>query len=162
MNKWTRLSLMSVLLFAGTGSFLTRAQSGQAGGAAASNQALIERGRYIVEGVAMCERCHTRRDEHGNPDRANWLMGGPVQTEPTYSDPNWATIEPRIAGTPPGTDAEFIRLLTTGISRTGRPPADAAFPDDAPGRRSRPGLSQIAALKRARSAQKGLAERCIE
>jgi mono/diheme cytochrome c family protein len=83
---------------------------------------LIERGRYIVEDVAMCERCHTQRDPHGNPDRDKWLMGGPVQTEPTYPAPNWAQVEPRIAGTPPGTDAEFIRLLTTGISRTGRPP----------------------------------------
>ena len=70
----------------------------------------------------MCERCHTPRDGNGNPDRENWLMGGPVQTEPTYAAPNWAQTEPRIAGSPPGTDAEFIRLLTTGISRTGRPP----------------------------------------
>jgi hypothetical protein len=86
------------------------------------DQALVERGKYIVEGVAMCERCHTQRDEHGNPDRENWLMGGPTQTEPTYSAPSWAIREPRLAGSPPGTDAEFIRLLTTGISRTGRPP----------------------------------------
>ncbi len=116
---------MAMLLFAAAGSFLTRAQPEQAKkirGAGTSSPALIERGRYIVEGVAMCERCHTRRDEHGNPDRANWLMGGPVQTQPTYSEPGWALSEPRLAGSPPGTDAEFVRLLTTGISRTGRPP----------------------------------------
>jgi hypothetical protein len=88
----------------------------------AANQSLIERGKYIVEGVAMCERCHTQRDEHGNPDRTHWLQGGPVQTEPTYAWPTWAAREPRISGTPPGTDAEFITLLTTGISRTGKPP----------------------------------------
>jgi mono/diheme cytochrome c family protein len=87
-----------------------------------NDQARVERGRYIVEGVAMCERCHTQRDEHGNPDRARWLMGGPVQTEPTYPSPEWALREPRLAGSPPGTDAEFITLLTTGISRTGKPP----------------------------------------
>jgi mono/diheme cytochrome c family protein len=83
---------------------------------------LIERGKYIVEDLAMCERCHTQRDPHGNPDRDKWLMGGPVQTLPTYSAPDWAQVEPRIAGTPPGTDAEFVRLLMTGISRTGKPP----------------------------------------
>jgi mono/diheme cytochrome c family protein len=86
------------------------------------NQHLIERGKYLVEGVAMCERCHTQRDENGKPDRTRWLHGGPAQTHPTYPSPRWAIVEPRIAGAPPGTDAEFIMLLTTGISRTGKPP----------------------------------------
>ncbi len=87
-----------------------------------ATQAPIDRGRYIVESVAMCEQCHTQRDERGTPDRAHWLMGGPVNYRPSYSDPSWAQREPRLAGSPPGTDAEFIRLLTTGISRTGQPP----------------------------------------
>jgi hypothetical protein len=30
-------------------------------------------------------------------------------------------VEPRLAGRPPGTDEEFVRLLTTGVSRTGLP-----------------------------------------
>jgi hypothetical protein len=41
---------------------------------------------------------------------------------PAYPSPYWTQIEPRIAGRPPGTDADFIKLLTTGISRTGMPP----------------------------------------
>ena len=49
---------------------------------AQSGQVQIDRGRYIVESVAMCQQCHS-------------------QSEPT------------------GTDAEFIRLLTTGVSRPG-------------------------------------------
>jgi len=125
MNKLTRLSLMGFLLFAADASQPAKAQVKEAKkreDTGMRNQSLIERGRYIVEGVAMCERCHTPRDEHGNPERTNWLQGGPVQTEPTYPAPTWATREPRIAGTPPGTDAEFITLMTTGISRTGRPP----------------------------------------
>jgi mono/diheme cytochrome c family protein len=116
MNKLTRLSWISIPLLASLTSLPASAQ-GKEGA-----KSLIERGRYIVESVAMCERCHTRRDEQGNPDRANWLMGGPVQTRPTYSDPKWALVEPRLAGTPPGTDADFIKLMTTGISRTGSPP----------------------------------------
>jgi hypothetical protein len=90
--------------------------------AGVSAQLLIERGKYIVEGVAMCERCHTRRNADGSPDQSNRLMGAPIQMTPTYDAPEWAIRAPRLAGVPPGTDGDFIRLLTTGISRTGRPP----------------------------------------
>jgi mono/diheme cytochrome c family protein len=92
------------------------AQEKQAG------QSVTDRGKYIVENVAMCELCHTPRDEHGNPDRGRWLMGGPVQLRPSYPAPKWAQTAPRIGGGPPGTDADFIKLLTTGIDRTGKPP----------------------------------------
>ncbi|MGO4885612.1 MAG: c-type cytochrome [Bryobacteraceae bacterium] len=87
-----------------------------------TGQASVARGKYIVEDVAMCEMCHTRRDESGKPDRGNWLMGGPVQLKPTYPAPKWALRAPRIAGGPPGTAADFIKLVTTGIARTGQPP----------------------------------------
>ena len=62
------------------------------------------------------------------------------------SVPNWAVVEPRLAGRPPGTDEEFVRLLTTGISRTGAraEPSHAAVPHDAPGCRSGAGLFEIA------------------
>ena len=126
MNKLTKLSLTGLLLLAGTASQSTKAQEKQVKKTAEStnlrNPALIERGKYIVESVAMCERCHTPRDENGNPERSNWLKGGPVQLKQTYPTPTWAEREPRIAGAPPGTDEQFITLLTTGISRTGAPP----------------------------------------
>jgi mono/diheme cytochrome c family protein len=83
-------------------------------------QSPVERGKYIVESVAMCELCHTSRDEQGNPDRGRWLMGGPLQLRASYPA-NWAAVTPRIAGQPPGTDAEVIKLLTTGIWKTGAP-----------------------------------------
>lgn len=120
MNKLARLPLMAFLLLVGYASQPAKGQVKQVN--KTSTPALIERGKYIVEGVAMCERCHTPRDEHGNPERINWLKGGPVQTAATYPAQNWATREPRIAGAPPGTDEEFIILMTTGISRTGAPP----------------------------------------
>lgn len=124
MNKLTKLSLTALLLFVAGASQPTKAQVKPARKTAdgAGNRDLIDRGKYIVENVAMCERCHTPRDEYGNPDRTRWLKGGPVQLDPTYPAPNWAKIEPRIAGTPPGTDAEFITLMTTGIARTHQPP----------------------------------------
>ena len=82
----------------------------------------VERGKYIVESVAMCGRCHTPWNQHGEGEHRNWLLGGPTQIQATYSIQNWALVEPRLAGRPPGTDEEFVRLLSTGISRTGAPP----------------------------------------
>ena len=126
MRKLNRISLFSFLAFA-VALFPATAQDKPAGPAkgaasAGASQTVVERGRYIVENVAMCELCHTPRDENGNPDKSHWLMGGPTQLKSQYPSPYWTLIEPRIAGRPPGTDADFIKLLTTGISRTGLPP----------------------------------------
>jgi mono/diheme cytochrome c family protein len=117
MYKLFRFSLIPVLALALNWASTSHAQVKTVKG----SQSLVDRGRYIVENVAMCEQCHTQRNAEGVPDREHWLMGGPTQLRATYPSP-WAVIEPRIAGTPPGTDEEIIRLLTTGISRTGRPP----------------------------------------
>jgi hypothetical protein len=125
MRKPNRFFLLSLLATAVALS-PAMAQDKQAGGAkgapVAGAQSQLERGRYIVENVAMCELCHTPRRDDGEPDRAHWLGGGPAQLRPSYPSPYWALVEPRIAGRPPGTDADFIKLLTTGISRTGMPP----------------------------------------
>jgi mono/diheme cytochrome c family protein len=79
----------------------------------------VARGRYIVEDVAMCSRCHSPLDAHGNRDTEHWLQGGAVGFVPTVPITEWAMLAPRIGGTPPGTDEEFVRLLMTGISRRG-------------------------------------------
>jgi mono/diheme cytochrome c family protein len=124
MRKLHRMSLIFGLTLA-VALFPAAAQDkpgANAKGAATGGQSAIERGRYIVENVAMCELCHTPRTETGDPDRGHWLGGGPAQLRPSYPSPYWAIVEPRIAGRPPGTDADFIKLLTTGISRTGNPP----------------------------------------
>ncbi len=84
--------------------------------------ALNARGKYIVEGVAGCGYCHTPRDQDGNPDRSRWLEGGPVFYEPARPVEGWANTVPRLAGLPPGSDAELIKLLTTSVSRTGKAP----------------------------------------
>jgi len=101
----------------------------------------IERGKYIVESVAMCGRCHTPWNQNGEGEHRNWLEGGPTQIQATYPVPNWALIEPRIASHPPGTDEEFVRLLTTGISRTGAPPK----PPMPPFRMTRPDAEAVLA-----------------
>lgn len=85
------------------------------------NAKLIARGKYIVEGLAGCGYCHTPRGENGEPDRTKWLAGAPVFYQPARRVPGWPTTAPRLAGLPPGSDAEMITLLTTSISRSGRP-----------------------------------------
>jgi mono/diheme cytochrome c family protein len=79
------------------------------------------RGKYIVEGLAGCGYCHTPRDENGEIDRTKWLAGAPVFYQPGQPVSGWPTTAPRIAGLPPGSNAEMITLLTTSVSRTGRP-----------------------------------------
>jgi mono/diheme cytochrome c family protein len=88
---------------------------------AAANDAAIARGKYIAESIAQCYWCHTPLRSDGQRDPERWLMGSPVQIEPTYSDPNWAIFAPKIAGGPAGTDEDFVREMTTGMSRLGRP-----------------------------------------
>jgi hypothetical protein len=75
----------------------------------------VARGKYIVEGVAVCGQCHTPRDSSGNLDRSRWLQGAPVPYQPARPDADWPINAPRIGGTPPASDADMIKLLTTGI-----------------------------------------------
>lgn len=81
----------------------------------------LARGKYIVEDVAMCGNCHTRRNENGELDHARWLEGGPLFFQPPRPMPNWPLVAPRLAGLPPGNDAAIITLLTTGLWTNGQP-----------------------------------------
>jgi len=91
-------------------------QHPKATGSAASE---VARGKYLVEGVAMCGQCHTPRDSNGNFDLTRRLQGAPVPWLPAKPDPNWPINAPRIGGNPPASDADMITLLTTGIWTSG-------------------------------------------
>src|SRR5579872_447424 len=80
----------------------------------------VDRGKYIVEGLSRCGQCHTPRDNGGNPDRSHWLEGAPVWLKSAEPNQDWPLQAPRIAGNPPGTDAEMVTLLTTGIWKDGK------------------------------------------
>jgi mono/diheme cytochrome c family protein len=69
----------------------------------------------------MCGQCHTPRDSAGVPDRGRWLQGAAVWLVSAEPVADWPLQAPRIAGTPPGNDAELVTLLTTGIWRDGKP-----------------------------------------
>lgn len=94
--------------------------SNQKNGAGESED-LLARGKYLVQGVAMCGTCHTPPGISGEPDPSKWLMGAPVEPKPDHASPDWPTTAPRLAGTLPGTDAQMIALLTTGAWKTGKP-----------------------------------------
>jgi mono/diheme cytochrome c family protein len=86
-----------------------------------SHAELVARGKYLVEDVAFCGNCHTPRDENGQPDRSRWLEGGPLFLRPARPTRDWPIVAPRLAGLPPGRDADIIKLLTTGIWTNGQP-----------------------------------------
>jgi mono/diheme cytochrome c family protein len=104
-------------------SCLSFGQEAQRPGGKTANQpaANIARGKYIVEGLAVCSQCHTPRDSDGVLDRAHWLEGAALWLIPAQPVEHWPLQAPRIAGNPPGTDAEMMKLLTTGIWRDGKP-----------------------------------------
>jgi len=84
-----------------------------------ANSAVV-RGEYLVEGIARCGQCHTPHDGDKNYERAHWLQGAPVPWLPAKPESDWPISAPRIGGTPlPASDAEMVKLLTTGIWITG-------------------------------------------
>jgi len=79
----------------------------------------VARGKYLVESVAVCGQCHTPRNSRGELDRSRWLQGAPVPWMPSQPDSDWPMNAPRIGGTPPASDADMVKLLTTGIWTNG-------------------------------------------
>lgn len=118
------LSLAAFLLLIAGGPKLTTAQDTKQARETAKdsgNGSLVDRGKYIVVGVAVCGNCHTPRKDNGELDYSRWLAGAPVPYLSARSDTDWPILAPRIAGSPPMPDAQMITLLTTGISDTGKP-----------------------------------------
>jgi mono/diheme cytochrome c family protein len=121
---WSFLAPLMALLFlspAGVAQNRQPPSVSKQSSASAESQSSVERGKYIVEGIARCGQCHTPRDSQGVPDRSKPLDGAAVWLQSAIPVVNWPLQAPRIAGDPPGSDAELIKLLTTGIWRDGQP-----------------------------------------
>jgi len=88
---------------------------------ATASQGDIERGRYIVEDVAMCEECHTPRDANGNLDESRQLQGAQIWIQPVHRMTNWANRAPAIAGFVGFTDAQGEAIFERGIGPNGLP-----------------------------------------
>ena len=120
-NFWTAAASLALL------SGVVVAQRPQPAAAAKHQESgdAAVRGKYIVEGVAMCGQCHTPRDSSGVAERSRTLEGAPVWLVSAEPVADWPLIAPRLAQNPPGSDVEMVKLLTTGIWRDGkrlRPP----------------------------------------
>jgi mono/diheme cytochrome c family protein len=88
--------------------------------AAANTGGNVERGRYLVEDVAMCGECHSPRDSEGQLDHSRWLQGAPVWFTPNLTFPDWAYRAPALAGLPSFTDADMTMILEKGLQPNGR------------------------------------------
>jgi len=86
---------------------------------AGTNSGQIARGKYIVEGVAMCGMCHTPRTDSGEIDQQHWLDGAALWLLPAHPAADWPLKAPRLAGSPAASDEELVQLLTTGVWKTG-------------------------------------------
>ena len=91
--------------------------------AAQSSADKIERGRYLVEQVAMCGDCHTPHNEKGEPIADQTLRGASTVFKPLQPVPNWAEYTPPLVGFPGFTDEQAITFLTTGKDASGQPAA---------------------------------------
>lgn len=88
---------------------------------AAESDAIIAKGRHLVENVGLCQDCHSPRNPDGAFDRTKWLTGSPLGFKPLMEMP-WAPVAPGIAGLPKFTDAQAVTFLTTGKLPDGTSP----------------------------------------
>src|ERR1700758_717984 len=87
----------------------------------AASPAPAERGRYLVDGVAMCSECHTPRDARGLPDPSRYLQGAPIWITPVEERPDWANRAPALAGLESYTDEQAESVLERGVGPNGLP-----------------------------------------
>jgi mono/diheme cytochrome c family protein len=96
----------------------------------ANRSAAVERGAYLVEGVAGCGNCHTPRDEDGELIEDMKLAGGFIIEEEAFTSyaPNITPDEPTGIGR--WTDEEMIRAIREGVHPDGHilgPPMSFVF-----------------------------------
>jgi mono/diheme cytochrome c family protein len=122
-----RSGLMFLLLFVlavGLGAsrlFLreSSALAAQKAPTAPAQQSSVDRGRYLVENVAMCEECHTPRDASGALDESRRLQGAPIWIVPVRPNPNWAMNAPALAGFSGYTEEQGAQILEQGVGPNG-------------------------------------------
>ena len=76
------------------------------------DDSLVERGRYLAEGVAHCGECHTRRGLLGGLRSSDWLAGGP-NPDGEGSIPN---ITPHEDGLEAWSESDIVYYLESGFT----------------------------------------------
>ena len=77
-----------------------------------AQDAVLQRGRYLVEALAHCGACHTPRDPLGGPNNAEWLAGG-VTPDGKGKIPN---ISPHGEGIGDWSIQDIVYSLETGFT----------------------------------------------
>ena len=132
VRRWTRvIAGVGLIVMSGSAWLLAAPQgAGAAAGASATRQETgaaapalrgdVDHGRYIVERIAMCGECHSTRNEAGDVIAGTRFRGGHMPAQVPWPA-DWPVQVPRIAGLPGYSDAEALRLLTSGaIKRNGQ------------------------------------------
>lgn len=126
---WVGVTVVAGMIAAGS-AWLAPQNAWAQQGAAATPAPLggnAERGRYIVERVAMCGECHSTRNQAGEILPETRLHGGPMPVQVPWAA-DWPLQVPRIAGLPGYSDIEALRLLTEGAMRRNGIRARAPMP----------------------------------
>jgi hypothetical protein len=58
-------------------------------GQAGSSSDKLERGKYLVNNVGMCNDCHTPHNEKGEPIAGKTLFGATLDFKPMVTIPMW-------------------------------------------------------------------------
>src|SRR5277367_3112830 len=99
----------------------TSAPAAQQASATSAQKGDVERGRYLVENVAMCEECHTPRDANGNLDESRRLQGAATWIVPVHPTTIWGMRARALAGLPGYTQAQGEEVLEKGVGPNGIP-----------------------------------------
>jgi hypothetical protein len=86
-----------------------------------ATQSPLERGKYIVERMAMCIDCHSPMTPTG-PDPAKAMQGATLGFQPIAPIPNWETKAPKLAGLTTISREFVVRVLTEGLDDEGQHP----------------------------------------
>ena len=89
--------------------------------------AMVARGEYLANRVAMCVQCHSARDGGGTIIESGKFLGGSIPFKSPWPGPEWAYQAPSLAGLPGLTDEQIVALLTEGRI-TGRQPPRSPMP----------------------------------
>ena len=77
-----------------------------------ADDAVLERGRYLVEAVGHCGECHTPRDRFGGPRPQWWLAGAP-----SLEGDGWVpNITPHPDGLADWSEKDLMRYFTSGFT----------------------------------------------
>jgi mono/diheme cytochrome c family protein len=76
--------------------------------------ALVARGEYLANSVAMCVQCHSPRDQQHQILEDQKFRGAAIPVRSPFENEEWAYRAPNIGGLPGFTDGQVESLLTTG------------------------------------------------